>query len=555
MKYLTLVVLILVPALASAQFAGGSPVPFTYQGELTTGGVPANGSYDFRFDLFSTASGGTGMGFELVDDVNVTDGVFAVPLDFVNNFATGTPFYLEISVREAGGGAYSLLSPRQQITPAPLSYSAFAVVDDAIDSFSIDDGSVRAEDVDVGDIQLRVTQSCPSGSAIRLINTNGSVVCESAGGTSDAWSRSGNAGTSQGNDFIGTTDDVALDVRVNNNRAMRFEWGFNAAGSPNVTGGHAANSIPDTEEASVIAGGGLIAAPNSITSSYSFIGGGIANQVNANYGSILGGSNNLVNGNDGIAMGRGAQALHNNTFVFNDGGTFASTGPDQFLIEASGGVGIGLNNPSDFVHISAPAGADAFRIQLGGTTRLRVHDNGGVSVGVNSGPPAGGLLVQGEIRTSTPVTRWKVFSPHSFLPYTEDQPFNKFEEFLNITGNASVAGDGEFYAPVELPQGANVTELRARVVDNQASGNLSVQLIRFGVNDDSSDPVQLMANVGTNGDTSGIQSLTDTSISFNPINNQSYWYALRVNTTNSDQPGLHAVFNARLAYTTDSVVD
>ena len=45
---------------------------FTYQGSLDDGGAPASGLHDFRFRLFSVASGGTPIGSTLcVDNVSV----------------------------------------------------------------------------------------------------------------------------------------------------------------------------------------------------------------------------------------------------------------------------------------------------------------------------------------------------------------------------------------------------------------------------------------------------------------------------------------------------
>lgn len=60
-----------------------------------------------------------------------------------------------------------------------------------------------------------------------------------------------------------------------------------------------------------------------------------------------------------------------------------------------GSVGIGTNAPSDRFHIAALTGENAMRIQINGTTRFRVHANGGVSIGINQGPPAAGLVVNG----------------------------------------------------------------------------------------------------------------------------------------------------------------
>ncbi|MBN8482160.1 MAG: hypothetical protein J0L88_11285 [Xanthomonadales bacterium] len=91
---------------------------FTYQGELTNNGVPATGSFDFRFILYSDELGGSQVGPIVTRNaVAVSDGVFTVPLDFGANFGTETN-WLEIAVKVGGGGSYTLLSPRQPLTPA-----------------------------------------------------------------------------------------------------------------------------------------------------------------------------------------------------------------------------------------------------------------------------------------------------------------------------------------------------------------------------------------------------------------------------------------------------
>lgn len=88
-----------------------------------------------------------------------------------------------------------------------------------------------------------------------------------------------------------------------------------------------------------------------------------------------------------------------------------AAGGDKFLISSTGGsanasiaieaskqVGIGTTAPTDRLHVSADAGEDAVRVQIAGTTRLRVHDNGGTSLGANAAPPAAGLRITGETR-------------------------------------------------------------------------------------------------------------------------------------------------------------
>ena len=51
----------------------------------------------------------------------------------------------------------------------------------SISSNMIVNGTVKDQDVDSGDIQLRVSESCPAGSSIRKIREDGTVVCNAAG--------------------------------------------------------------------------------------------------------------------------------------------------------------------------------------------------------------------------------------------------------------------------------------------------------------------------------------------------------------------------------------
>jgi len=97
---------------------------FTYQGSLSDGGKPANGEYDFRFILYNALTDGSQVGsIVATDDVTVTNGLFTVALDFGTVF-DGTGLWLEASVRPGSStGDYIILSPRQEITPAPYALS------------------------------------------------------------------------------------------------------------------------------------------------------------------------------------------------------------------------------------------------------------------------------------------------------------------------------------------------------------------------------------------------------------------------------------------------
>src|SRR5687768_18541922 len=93
-------------------FAQGSA--FVYQGKLQDGGTAANGTYQFEFKLFDAAAGGNQIGQTITNlSATVSGGIFAVNLDFGAASFDGAARFLEISVRQSGGGQnYTVLNPR-----------------------------------------------------------------------------------------------------------------------------------------------------------------------------------------------------------------------------------------------------------------------------------------------------------------------------------------------------------------------------------------------------------------------------------------------------------
>jgi hypothetical protein len=98
---------------------------FTYQGNLTSGGATANGNFDFRFGLYTNVSTGNFIGsLETNSAVAVSNGLFTTTLNFSNVF-NGAAYWLEIGVRSNGTtNAFTILSPRQPITPTPYAITA-----------------------------------------------------------------------------------------------------------------------------------------------------------------------------------------------------------------------------------------------------------------------------------------------------------------------------------------------------------------------------------------------------------------------------------------------
>lgn len=130
-------VISLVALLAGATTAQGqgSLSDFTYQGELSAGGVPANGLYDFRFELLNVAVPSANPAPVCINNVQVVNGRFTVRLNFgsvIGVTLNGADVNLRVSVRPDTGldcsnlSGFATLSPDQAITYTP--YAGFAVL-------------------------------------------------------------------------------------------------------------------------------------------------------------------------------------------------------------------------------------------------------------------------------------------------------------------------------------------------------------------------------------------------------------------------------------------
>ena len=115
-------VLLLLAAGATAQTA------FSYQGALTEAGAPAEGTYDFRFQLYAGPTGGSSVATTTATGVAVADGVFATAVDFgATDWRRAR--WLGVEVRPSGG-AYEALGPRTAVLAAPLALSLTALAID-----------------------------------------------------------------------------------------------------------------------------------------------------------------------------------------------------------------------------------------------------------------------------------------------------------------------------------------------------------------------------------------------------------------------------------------
>lgn len=94
---------------------------FTYQGSLSVSGAAFTGNADFRFRLYDAPTGGNQVGVEVpVSAVQVSGGLLTTEVDFGAVFSNQT-VYLEIDAKPSAADSFTTLTPRQKITPSPVS--------------------------------------------------------------------------------------------------------------------------------------------------------------------------------------------------------------------------------------------------------------------------------------------------------------------------------------------------------------------------------------------------------------------------------------------------
>ena len=429
----TTAVLALAGSAARAQTPVGTA--FTYQGRLTDGGTPPTGSYDLELRLFTAASAGTQVGGTVsVPAVPVSAGLFTVSLDFGSAAFGPDARWLQVAVRPAGGGAYTTLGPRQRLTPAPA--AVFSSTAPWTGLTGMPPGFADSVDNDI-----LAGLSCGSG---QVAKWNGSGWACAADNDTVGWGLTGNAGTNPATNFIGTTGDTPLEVRVNSQRVGRFEPAF---GLPNVVLGDRGNSVLTGAYAATVAGGGWSSlfgvgdGDNIVTGNGGTVSGGIGNQAGDNDGNpgstlyatvgggfyneatgdlstiagghintapgarsaVPGGYHNQAGGAMSLATGNSARirtAAESGTpdgdfgtFVWadspsgaNSGVDFTSTGANQFLVRAGGGVGINTNAPG--FNLEVASGTDtqvAIRSVTSGGRVWSLQSSNGTAAGTLSG--------------------------------------------------------------------------------------------------------------------------------------------------------------------------
>ena len=330
MKRLALLVtatlFVLQPELSVAQTLGASiPDSISVQGFLTDGdGIPLNGPQPVTFTFFKDDQSVYNAAFVALP---VSNGHFDVILGTDGGLSTlsfNEPMEIEVFIDGEP------LSPRIPLVAAP-----YALAVRGLNGYEDADGSFYS---------VNVIGGAPNNSIAEL--ATGGAIGGGGGGigsTSYANSVTGKWGTVSG----GAQNTAEL-------------YGTVGGGISNTAGNRATVAGGETNQATgfrAAVGGG---SANSSTGSYSVVSGGTGNVASGARATIPGGDRNEATGNASFAAGALARALHNGAVVFGGNSAssptdfFSSTGEDQFLIRASGGVGIGTESPRALVTLAGP---------------------------------------------------------------------------------------------------------------------------------------------------------------------------------------------------------
>jgi hypothetical protein len=308
-----------------------------------------------------------------------------------------------------------------------------------------------------------------SGSNLVHWSRLGSVpagIADGADATGNDWSLGGNSGTTPGADFLGTIDNKALQLKVNNTEALRISPASDGTNvSPNLTGGTHNNFVSFGVYAGTVAGGGQSnpsnpATANRVTDPFGTVSGGANNQAgngaaflnDAQSATVGGGTGNSANGSSAtIGGGSGNTVLSGHTYGTVGGGNLNA------VDDEIGTVGGGSGNIASFrATVSGGVGNGArgdYSVVGGGA--------GNAATGNRATVPGGDLNVAGGAYSLAAGRRAKANHQGAFV-WADSNDFDfastAQDEFsVRSTGGArfvsAIDGSGTATAGVTLPPG------------------------------------------------------------------------------------------------------
>lgn len=398
--------------LACALAAPAGAASFTYRGYLEDRGQPAEGSYRLQLRLYADREGRSPLAAPVVvEQVAIQDGRFAVGVDFPDVPSHAQSGWLEVAVMSSEDGGFWPLPDKQavalqaQICPESWALAGNASTNPAVNFLGTTDATpleIRTRNVRGLRIEpsaalhngLPLTANLIAGSwgngvadGIRGATIGGGGIPNDANDPENNLLSAPNRVTDHFGTVAGGAGNTA-GVEPSHLPTARFatvsggsgnrsiaDWSTVAGGSSNaaagvhstVSGGH---SIAALGEGSTIGGGQA----NTAHGSHSSIAGGLGHVSLGFASTVGGGAGNCAGGDYSWSGGRRAKVRAGTaqasgscsnvpvatdargdlgTFVWADStdANFVSTGSNQFLVRASGGMGVGTNAPQTQLHV------------------------------------------------------------------------------------------------------------------------------------------------------------------------------------------------------------
>ena len=359
---------------------------FVYQGQLDDRGTPANGRYDLRIAAFGDTQSAQALTAPITfGDIEVKDGRFELRFDAALSNAPET--WLEVAVRDAGTGDFATLPGRSKAIRAPLIGACWSSTGDAGTTAGNFLGTTDAQPLVLRTANLQSLRIEPSA----ITDANGPITANLIAGSSVNGVTAGVRGATIAGGGV-PTGDSDPSVIFEDPNLVTDSYGSIGGGWANRTGN--GDGDPQSHFADTIAGGVGNVATGSVSSVggglrntasgfYSSVGGGVTNTASGNSSSVAGGNGNCAGGDYSFAGGRYAKVRPGSssgavgygcmgipgsgdadgdagTFVWGAGAgaDFLSTGDNQFLVRAQGGMALNAPPPHGDVELTITADAD-----------------------------------------------------------------------------------------------------------------------------------------------------------------------------------------------------
>ncbi len=282
---------------------------------------------------------------------------------------------------------------------------------------------------------------------------------------------------------------------------------LDVAGDVNITGSYRVNGVP------IAVGGGTewtTSGNNIYNANIGNVGIGTGAAIPTEKLDVRG--NIFLQGNDGFnAAGETAQ------LTLGDGNHF---------IKAINGGG---------VEIGSYMNMDPIRFTFNGIEVMKI-----ISTGYVYAPM---------YRLSSPITRYYVINPSEFTGYYYDTPF-EIKDFGASIGSYNNAWGVGLFAPVHLPTGATITEMKAYIYRNDPAFGCSVNIDFYKFDTQLRYPK--IAQIFGNSHTDGWRELWAGSVINEIINNAQYGYGIMASINVNDDKNDAKLGKIVITYTIDA---